>query len=248
MIKFFRKIRQKLIVENRFNKYLLYAFGEIILVVIGILIALQVNNWNQRRLEKDEMHSYYNKLNEEVEEQILVLQKLIESESSLVKKQKRTLQILASKNQDSIPELLENIGSLATAWTNNLSYETFDEFLQQGLLIKVEKKELKQSLLQLRDGLIFLERGDAYVDNQYNTLIEPFFAKHINYSKAALPIYREDFVIGGPQTDFNFLFESMELWNVATLKLETTQGNLRTLKTLLTLLEKLKKQFHEEMH
>ena len=49
MIKFFRKIRQKLLVENRFNKYLLYAIGEIVLVVIGILIALQINNWNENR-------------------------------------------------------------------------------------------------------------------------------------------------------------------------------------------------------
>lgn len=46
MIKFFRKIRQKLLTENKFSKYLIYAIGEIILVVIGILIALQLNNWN----------------------------------------------------------------------------------------------------------------------------------------------------------------------------------------------------------
>ncbi len=47
MIKFFRKIRQKLLSENKFSKYLLYAIGEIVLVVIGILIALQINNWNE---------------------------------------------------------------------------------------------------------------------------------------------------------------------------------------------------------
>ncbi|MBO0329837.1 DUF6090 family protein [[Muricauda] lutisoli] len=51
MIKFFRKIRQKLLTENKFRKYLLYAIGEIILVVIGILIALQINNWNEDRKE-----------------------------------------------------------------------------------------------------------------------------------------------------------------------------------------------------
>ena len=51
MIKFFRSIRQRLVVENRFSKYLLYAIGEIVLVVIGILIALQINNWNQQRIE-----------------------------------------------------------------------------------------------------------------------------------------------------------------------------------------------------
>lgn len=47
MIKFFRKVRQKLLTENKFTKYLLYAIGEILLVVIGILIALQINNNNE---------------------------------------------------------------------------------------------------------------------------------------------------------------------------------------------------------
>jgi len=49
MIKFFRKIRQNLLMENKTGKYLKYAIGEIVLVVIGILIALQVNNWNESR-------------------------------------------------------------------------------------------------------------------------------------------------------------------------------------------------------
>ena len=57
MIKFFRKIRQNLLPENKFSKYLLYAIGEIVLVVIGILIALGINNWNENRkyksIEKD---------------------------------------------------------------------------------------------------------------------------------------------------------------------------------------------------
>jgi hypothetical protein len=51
MIKFFRKIRQKLLSENKFSKYLIYAIGEIFLVVIGILIALGINNWNSDRIE-----------------------------------------------------------------------------------------------------------------------------------------------------------------------------------------------------
>lgn len=56
MIKFFRRIRQKLLAENKFSKYLIYAIGEIFLVVIGILIALQINNINEEvkidRLER----------------------------------------------------------------------------------------------------------------------------------------------------------------------------------------------------
>ncbi len=51
MLRFFRQIRQRLLTDNKFSKYLLYAVGEILLVVIGILIALQVNNWNERRIQ-----------------------------------------------------------------------------------------------------------------------------------------------------------------------------------------------------
>ena len=52
MIKFLKNIRQKELSDNRFSKYLLYAFGEIVLVVIGILIALSINNWNERQKAK----------------------------------------------------------------------------------------------------------------------------------------------------------------------------------------------------
>ncbi len=66
MIKFFRRIRQKLLQQNRFSKYLLYAIGEIVLVVIGILIALQINNWNERRKaaieEKEILENLYENL------------------------------------------------------------------------------------------------------------------------------------------------------------------------------------------
>ena len=68
MLRFFRQIRQRLFNENppnqgsgagRFSKYLVYAVGEIILVVLGILIALQVNDWNESRLSKAEMSKIY---------------------------------------------------------------------------------------------------------------------------------------------------------------------------------------------
>ena len=49
MIKFFRKIRCDLIEKNKTRKYLKYAIGEIVLVVIGILISLQINNWNENQ-------------------------------------------------------------------------------------------------------------------------------------------------------------------------------------------------------
>jgi hypothetical protein len=59
MIKFFRKIRFDLMEKNKTGKYIKYAIGEIVLVVIGILIALQINNWNEMRKLQNTMKSVY---------------------------------------------------------------------------------------------------------------------------------------------------------------------------------------------
>ena len=58
MIQFFRKIRQRLLTENKFSKYLLYAIGEIVLVVIGILIALQINNLNEEKKSQKQLDNF----------------------------------------------------------------------------------------------------------------------------------------------------------------------------------------------
>ena len=70
MIKFFRRIRQQLLSENKFSKYLFYAIGEIILVVIGILIALQINNRNENRIAQKAKTQYCKQLLNELEVEI----------------------------------------------------------------------------------------------------------------------------------------------------------------------------------
>lgn len=83
MIKLFRKIRQKLLEENKVGSYLKYAIGEIVLVVIGILIALQVNNWNETRLEEKKIKQYAKSLIEDLNGD---LEMMTESRSQALKK------------------------------------------------------------------------------------------------------------------------------------------------------------------
>ena len=73
MIKFFRKIRQHLLMQNKTGKYFKYAIGEIVLVVIGILIALQINNWNENRLKNKSVKTYLNNLIQDLESDQLAL-------------------------------------------------------------------------------------------------------------------------------------------------------------------------------
>ena len=77
MIKFFRKIRQRLLTENKFSKYLIYAIGEIILVVIGILIALSINNWNQDKQQQKILNNIYATIKADLQQDIINIDEII---------------------------------------------------------------------------------------------------------------------------------------------------------------------------
>lgn len=89
MLKFFRKIRRNLLKEGRTAKYLKYAIGEIILVVIGILIALQINNWNENRKDRIIEHQLLvdikKSLNADIQNQLIPNIVQIEKDRSNIK-------------------------------------------------------------------------------------------------------------------------------------------------------------------
>ena len=85
MIKFFRKIRQQMLNENKTSNYFKYALGEVILVVIGILIALQINTWNENRKASNEetkiltaLQTDFKVSKERIEETISIQQKVLD--------------------------------------------------------------------------------------------------------------------------------------------------------------------------
>lgn len=94
MIKFFRRIRQQLLSENKLSRYLLYAFGEIVLVVIGILIALQINNWNENRKNSILEAGYYCRLLEDVEQDIDQFSQLVRSAEERLKASNQAVRLL----------------------------------------------------------------------------------------------------------------------------------------------------------
>ena len=76
MIKFFRKIRQNLLSEGKTGKYLKYALGEIVLVVIGIMIAIQINNANQKRIDQETLQGYLNSIAQNIESDLQKAEKI----------------------------------------------------------------------------------------------------------------------------------------------------------------------------
>ena len=85
MLKFFRRIRKRLLESGKIRNYSLYAIGEIVLVVIGILIALQINNWNENRKEKAIAADYLTALKNEFQANIADLERVIVEADSVFK-------------------------------------------------------------------------------------------------------------------------------------------------------------------
>jgi sensor domain CHASE-containing protein len=89
MIKFFRKIRQRLLTENKLSKYLLYAIGEIVLVVIGILIALMLNTQKEQNTNKTQIGGILQAISKNLENDLIAINEVlegIEKEDSLANK------------------------------------------------------------------------------------------------------------------------------------------------------------------
>jgi len=83
MIKFFRKIRQNLLSEGKTGNYLKYAIGEIILVMIGILLALQINNWNEKRLQNQSLKNIYTIIAEDLKNDIADINVILKNKKEI---------------------------------------------------------------------------------------------------------------------------------------------------------------------
>jgi len=92
MIKFFNKIRKQLLIENKTGRYLKYAIGEIILVVLGILIALQINNWNEGRQNNIKEQQILTQLKDEYNANLLQLEQKITNREKIIKAANKVLQ------------------------------------------------------------------------------------------------------------------------------------------------------------
>ena len=100
MIKFFRKIRQNLLSEGRTGKYLKYAFGEIILVVIGILIALQINNWNKERKTANKGKEYIQEIYKELKIERSNIDEILNSLERQYKGTEEVLSVFESESKE----------------------------------------------------------------------------------------------------------------------------------------------------
>lgn len=200
MIKFFRKVRQRLLSENKFTKYLLYAFGEIILVVIGILLALQINNWNDQRKQEQKEKFILKDLHQEFVANKILLDSVIFKH----KKSFRSAEYLKSRlplhlnniNMDSLSYHLFNLG---WTYTYNPSTGITNSLLNNSTIEIISNDELRQLLLGWNDVLSDYQEEEFRASNNYNAHLKPYEKQHFKYSLD----YKE--LLTDPRIDLGFL-------------------------------------------
>lgn len=143
MLKFFRRIRRKLLDKNSFKKYFLYATGEILLIVIGILIALQLNNWNEQRKEKKLVREYKRSFLKDMNEDLESIQARIENASTRVSGAEQLLKYIEQQNNYGEYERREDL--IRAGWLNFFSptMSTYNDLISSGNIKLITDDSLK---------------------------------------------------------------------------------------------------------
>nr|WP_298922896.1 DUF6090 family protein [uncultured Allomuricauda sp.] len=201
MSKIFRKIRQSLLTKNNFNQYFLYAIGEIVLVVIGILIALQINNWSETRKREIEEEKLLIALMEDFKENKIRIVDAIDKEMDMIKMSKSLIQAM---QQDQKPINMDSIRFWVTSgakswWKAELITGTYDAMVNAGKIEILESDDLKRVLSQftadINSGFEDHQESMSYLIemNKISADITPALIHDIQRTNLGLVVANEDF-------------------------------------------------------
>ncbi len=242
-MKLFRKIRQQLAAENKLAKYLRYAIGEILLVVIGILIALQVNTWNQERIAKiDEQSILKNIHSEFLENKKSIQVKLQESDKGF--QSGKLLMILVGQDKAEIEKY--NIDSLLfnslESGTYKFSENTISELFQSGRLQLLHNENLINLIYEWSASKASSDVSNERVNLKIDNELVPYLQK--KYSLKDIDMYgalkwKKKSVI---EIDKLQIFEDIEFENIMDDYLYRVNGSKERLLELEIIIDAIIKE------
>ena len=165
MIKFFRHIRKSLLNEGKTSKYFKYAIGEIVLVVIGILIALQINNWNENRKNELEATFQLSKLRDNLISDKSQIETAISMDSVHIENLVFCVNVLSGKKKVSIDEFKSRFQYMMNTLNFSPIRGTFDGLVSSGKIELINN----QNLL---DTLFSYYNSDSY--NQWDSSLRDY--------------------------------------------------------------------------
>lgn len=235
MLRFFNRIRQSLLSENKFTKYVLYAIGEIFLVVIGILIALQVNNWNEDRKESRIINNVLSEIKEDLIQDIAELRRMIDVRTEDLEAQKRIIEVLEQKGDlnDNVRSDLGRIYLARKIFSASKGYDLLKE-LNVGVLKDKELRILLTKYYERDIALVYQEFEDDKLE--FENFWLPYVRRHF-----------EGWEFGGygiPR-DFSQMINDPSLLTATRINSHNLDSTISSYKTALKTAEKLITQLPE---
>ncbi|MFD1162747.1 DUF6090 family protein [Hwangdonia seohaensis] len=178
MIKFFRKIRYNLMEQNKTGKYFKYAIGEIILVVIGILIALSINNWNENRKDRNKEISILKALHKDFKNNLNDFNRIKELHINTLNKQNIVLRNIDKfPNPKAIDSIFNYGKNMFGGYTYNASNGTIESLISSGDINLITNDTLKNYLVSWKDVLEDYSEEEIISQRLWHTAIEPYMIK-----------------------------------------------------------------------
>ncbi len=189
-MKFFRNIRYSLIGKNQNKKYLKYAIGEIVLVVIGILIALQINNWNEARKDNNALKEYLGKIRSHTIEDLRILDTITKYRTQLANLCKKARVRILDKTEDEDLILFMTCGGAFADYyfkPNTGGYEALKNSVYFGKINNTPLDSLLTTYHSIVEDIAENERSyNDYVVNQ-ETYLSTQFDTSLILASAFLP-------------------------------------------------------------
>ena len=184
MIKFFRKIRYDLMEKNKTGKYFKYAIGEIVLVVIGILIALSINNWNENRKNDNVEQETLLSLKSDLESALVQLDDKLDQNSYYRYLYSILLDVIHYK-KDIPTDSLEKL-TLNHIWSPGFDPElgTLNEILSTGKMGIIQNRALRKHISTWNKYIDELEETDAFLAHYDLNVKGPLYSKHLPYKNS----------------------------------------------------------------
>ena len=181
MIRLFKKIRHQLLQEDRYSIYILYATGEVVLVMVGILLALQIDNWNSNRNQDRLEQDYYLKLLEDVNQDRMQIEKHLNENEDRIGHSNKLIHLLQQANPDRNEITQHLLGSISkTTYTFKPSLAAFQDLISSGNLNILKDNYIKTMMI---DYYSVLEGYTDVIDVNSDQTVEIYFDKRKDFSE-----------------------------------------------------------------
>jgi len=209
MLRFFRQIRQRLLIDNKFSKYLLYAVGEILLVVIGILIALQIDNWNDFKKDRGQEKELLIQLKSEYQSNLAQLSAKIDLRNKMITASHKLLDYVDNPQMRSTDSIMKYLGF-------TIITPTFDpivnDIISSGRIQLLQNPLLKEKLSRWTSDVISVTEEELEWLKYRSNIYRPFLEENISIRTMAYHNWK------------NGLMENFQLDRAINIKFELAES------------------------